>query len=99
VREKFQKIARHPAAKKLLSDMKPEKSLWGILGVLFFFIAPEIIAYFWASDIVQYAQNGLSLHPVTLERYNYELLIKLFQDGVSWFNLSFGVVLLVWLFF
>ena len=99
MREKLQKIARHPATKKVLPDMKPEKSLWGILGVILFFIAPEIIAYFWASDIVQYAQNALSLHPATLERYNYELLIKLFEDGVSWLNLSIGIVLLVWLFF
>lgn len=99
MREKLQKIARHPATKKALLDMKPEKSLWGILGVLLFFIAPEIIAYFWASDIVQYAQNGLSLHPSTIEQYNYEILIYFFKDGISWFNLGFGVVLLVWLFF
>lgn len=99
MREKLQKIARHPATKKALMDMKPEKSLWGILGVLLFFIAPEIVAYFYAIDIVQYAQNGLSLHPTTIEHYNYELLIYLFQDGISWFNLGFGVILLVWLFF
>lgn len=99
MREKLQKIAHHPATKKLLTDMKPEKSLWGILGIIFFFFIPEIIAYFYATDIVQYAQNGLSLHPATLERYNYELLIKLFEDGVSWFNLGLGVVLLIWLFF
>lgn len=79
--------------------MKPQKTIWGILGVVLFFIAPEIVAYFWAADIVQYAQNGLSLHPDILEKLNYEMLIKLFDDGVSWFNLGFGVVLLVWLFF
>ena len=99
MREKLQKIARHPATQKVLKDMKPKKSLWGILGVILFFIAPEIIAYFWSSDIVHYAQNGLAMHPATLEHYNYEILIKLFEDGVSWFNLSFGVVLLIWLFF
>lgn len=79
--------------------MKPQKTIWGILGVVLFFIAPEIVAYFYATDIVHYAQNGLSLHPTTLEQYNYEILIKLFEDGVSWFNLGFGIVLLVWLFF
>ncbi|WP_041957471.1 hypothetical protein [Sulfurospirillum arsenophilum] len=99
MRDKLQKIARHPATKKILTDMKPEKSFWGILGVIFFFIAPEIVAYFYSIDIVQYAQNGLAMHPETIERYNYEILIKLFEDGVSWFNLGFGVVLLVWLFF
>ncbi|WP_333804071.1 hypothetical protein [Sulfurospirillum sp.] len=99
MKEKLRKIARHPATKKALLDMKPQKTIWGILGVVLFFIAPEIVAYFWAADIVQYAQNGLSLHPDILEKLNYEMLIKLFDDGVSWFNLGFGVVLLVWLFF
>jgi hypothetical protein len=97
--EKFRKIARHPATRKILTDMKPEKSLWGILGVVFFFIAPEVIAYFYAVDIVRYAQNGLSMHPSLIESYNDKMLIYLFEDGVSWFNLGFGVVLLVWLFF
>ena len=99
MKEKFQKIARHPATQKALSDMKPKKTFWSILGIILFFIAPEIIAYFYATDIVHFAQNGLSLHPTTLEGYNYDMLIYLFEDGVSWFNLCFGVVLLVWLFF
>jgi len=99
LKEKLQKIVRHPATQKALSDMKPKKTLWGILGVVLFFIAPEIIAYFYANDIVHFAQNGLSLHPSTIESYNYELLIYLFEDGVSWFNFSFGIILLIWLFF
>jgi hypothetical protein len=99
LREKLHKIAHHPATQKALMDMKPKKTLWGILGVVFFFIAPEIIAYFYANDIVHFAQNGLAMHPTTLESYNYELLIYLFEEGVSWVNFGFGVVLLVWLFF
>lgn len=55
--------------------MKPQKTIWGILAPLFF-IAPEIVAYFYALDIVHYAQNGLAMHPETIERYNYEILIK-----------------------
>jgi len=99
VKEKLQKIARHPITQKALKDMKPKKTLWGILGVILFFIAPEIIAYFYATDIVHFAQNGLAMHPSTLEKLDYDLLIYLFEDGVSWFNLSFGIILLVWLFF
>ena len=98
VKEKLQKIARHPVTKKVLSDMKPEKSFWGIFGVFLFFIAPEIIAYFWASDIVHFAQNGLMTHPSFIERYTDELLIKLFEDGVSYLNLCVGIALFVWLF-
>ncbi len=99
MREKLQKIVRHPATQKALSDMKPKKTLLSALGIILFFIAPEIIAYFYATDIVHFAQNGLAMHPTRIESYNYDLLIYLFEDGVSWFNLSFGIALLVWLFF
>ncbi|QIR77172.1 hypothetical protein FA592_13385 [Sulfurospirillum diekertiae] len=99
MRDKLQKIARHPATRKALSDMKPKKTLWSALGIILFFIAPEIIAYFYATEIVHFAQNGLAMQPSSLEKFDYEILIKLFEDGISWFNLGFGVVLLVWLFF
>ena len=80
-------------------DLKPQKSLWGILGVILFFIAPEIVAYFYANEIVAYAKESLSFEPSTIETYNYKILIELFEDGMSWLNLSIGVALLIWLFF
>lgn len=99
MKAKLHKIIRHPATQKALTDLKPQKTLWGILGVVLFFIAPEIIAYFYAETIVHFAQNSLNMHPTALERYNDELFIYLFKDGVNWLNLGFGVVLLIWLFF
>lgn len=99
MKDKLQKIARHPATKHALLSMKPEKTIWGILGVCLFFIAPEIIAFFWSHEIVHYAQDALLLHPAMPEKYLYELLIKLFEEGMNWFNLTFGIVLLIWLFF
>ncbi len=99
MKEKLQKIAHHPATKKALNDMKPEKSLWGILGVLLFFIVPEVVAYFYAQEITAFAKNALLEHPALPEKYLYNILVMLFEEGVSWINLSIGVVLLVWLFF
>lgn len=99
LKTKAKSIAQHPATKKALNDMKPEKSLWGILGVLLFFIAPEIVAYFYAEEITAFAKNALLEHPPLMEKYLYDLLIMLFEEGISWFNLVIGVVLLVWLFF
>ena len=99
LKNKAKSIAKHPATKKALNDMKPEKSLWGILGVLFFFILPEIVAYFYAQEITTFAKNALLEHPPLMEKYLYDLLIMLFEEGVSWLNFGIGVVLLVWLFF
>lgn len=99
LKNKAKSIAQHPATKKALNDMKPEKSLWGILGVLLFFIAPEIVAYFYAQEITTFANNALLEHPPLMEKYLYDLLVMLFNEGVSWLNFGIGVVLLVWLFF
>ncbi|MDD2383965.1 MAG: hypothetical protein PHN18_07200 [Sulfurospirillaceae bacterium] len=97
--EKARQIAQNPKVQEAFKSMKPEKSIWGILGVIVFFILPEIIAYFWGAEITQYAKAALPLAASFVEAKSYELLIMLFEDGMSWFNLLFGLALLVWLFF
>ncbi len=51
---------KHQKIKEALKSLKPKRSIWGFLGVLLFFILPEIIAFFYAQDIVAFAQNALS---------------------------------------
>ncbi|MDD3342198.1 MAG: hypothetical protein PHR87_01320 [Sulfurospirillaceae bacterium] len=97
--EKARQIAQNPKVQEAFKSMKPQKSLWGILGVIIFFILPEIIAYIWGAEITQYAKAALLLAASFAEAKSYELLIMLFEDGMSWFNLLFGLALLVWLFF
>ncbi len=96
---KAKKIAQNPATKKALISMKPQKTIWGFLGVVLFFILPEIIAFFYAADITSYA-NAQLLQPNTVEmHYYYKLLVMMFEDGVSWLNLIIGFGLLIWLFY
>ena len=92
-------IAQNPKVQQAFFSMKPEKSFWGIIGVFFFFILPEIIAFFWSADITSYAQAKLLVAPSFVEAKSYEFLISIFEDGISWLNLIFGMILLVWLFF
>lgn len=79
--------------------MKPEKTLWGFFGIILFFIVPEIIAFIWGSDITAYANKELLFATALFDRQYYELLVMLFKDGGSWFNLTLGIILLIWLFF
>lgn len=99
VRQKISQVAKHPKTKEVLKSIKPEKNIWGIGGVLLFIILPEIVAYFYGVDILEYANNSLAVAKDFLDIKYYELLIMLFEDGVSYFNLLFGIALLVWLFF
>lgn len=99
IKSKITQIAENPNTKKALLSIKPQKNLWGISGVVFFFILPEIVAYIWGGDIVNYAKNELLQSSDFLQKQYFELLIMLFEEGVSYFNLAIGITLLVWLLF
>ncbi len=99
VKQKIVQVAQDPKVKKALLSLKPERNIAGILGVVVFFILPELIAYVWGVDITLYAKEKQALASSSLEGYSYDLLVMLFEDGISWFNLTLGLGLLVWLFF
>ncbi len=95
---KLERIKSHPATQQSLQQLKPKKTVWGVLGVALFFILPEIVAFIWGGDITAYTQQHLS-QPLPLEEeYKYKAIEMMFGEG-SWFNLLFGVGLLVWAFF
>lgn len=99
MKHKLHQIAKHPKTKQALQSMKPEKSIWGFLGIVVFFILPEIVAFIWGTEITAYAKEGL-LHTASLiDKYYFDFLVMLFEDGGSWLNLGIGVALLVWFFF
>ncbi|MBV5320985.1 MAG: hypothetical protein JZU62_04815 [Sulfuricurvum sp.] len=96
---KARQIAQNPATKRALISMKPEKSVWGFFGIIFFFIVPEIIAFLWGIEITAYAQEELLHAPALIEKSYLDMLVMLFEDGGSWFNLAIGAALLIWFFF
>lgn len=99
MKQKIKHIAQNPATQKALLSLKPEKSMWGFLGIILFFIVPEIIAFIWGGEITLYASSHIPHATSLLEEKYYDLLVMLFEDGGSWVNLAFGVGLLIWFFF
>lgn len=99
IKAKAQQLAQHPTTKKLFIAAKPEKSIWGFFGIIFFLIAPEIIAFIYGIEITAYAKSSLLTATSWLDRQYYDLLVMLFEEGGSWFNLAIGAALLVWFFF
>jgi hypothetical protein len=99
IRNKIKQITQHPTTKKALIALKPEKSIWGFLGIVMFLIVPEIIAFIWGIEITAFAKAQLLLNPALFEKQYYDLLVALFEDGGSWFNLGIGAALLIWFFF
>ena len=98
MKEKLRRVATHPKTKEALHSLKPQKSVWGVLGVVLFFILPEIVAFIDGERITAYAQSMLAQSHGAEATY-YQALVFLFEDGGSYVNLAIGFALLVWLFF
>ncbi len=99
MKHKLRKIAQNPKTKQALQSMKPEKSVWGFLGIVLFLIVPEIVAFIYGVEITAYAKEALTHNPATPEKYYFDFLVMMFEEGGSWFNLLIAFALLVWFFF
>lgn len=99
IKAKAQQIIQSPTTQKALVAMKPEKSLWGFLGIVLFLIVPEIVAFVWGIEIASYAKAQKIYADSFIEQQYYDLLIMLFEEGGSWLNLAIGAAFLVWFFF
>ena len=98
MKHKLRSIVHHPKTKEALKSMKPERSVWGFVGVAVFFIFPEIVAFLYGAEITAYAKEA-QLHAGTVEKYYFDFLVMMFEEGGSWINLALGGAVLVWLFF
>ncbi len=98
IKEKARKFKEHPATKEALKSLKPTKSFWGIFSVILFFILPEIVAFNWGEEITLLCQEHIKDSSSLIDEYFYKAVEMMFGEG-SWFNLIFGLGLLVWLFF
>jgi hypothetical protein len=97
LRKAAQRAARNPVLRQNARSMKPTPTLWGIAGVLLFFILPEIIAFWRGHEIALWAHAHYLEEPDRILRLNYWLLEKIFEEGGSWLNLGIGVALLAWI--
>lgn len=73
--------------------------MWGFLGIVLLLIVPEIVAFLWGIEISAYAKEHLKNGATFFEEQYYQLLLMLFEEGGSWFNLAIGIAFLVWFFF
>lgn len=98
IRSVANRMAENPVLQKSAQSLKPNRSILGVLGVLLFFIVPEIAGFIWGEEIAFWAHAQTLSEPSEVGRKLYWVLEKLFEGGGSWINLSIGVLLFVWLF-
>jgi len=91
------KINNDPKLKETINRIKPQKNIWGILGVIVFFFLPELITYVWQNELISWAHLHSEIEPLEMQRWLYEKLEEMFHSGVSYLNLIVGGLLLFWI--
>jgi len=81
---------------ELKKQLQPGRSWWALVGIIFFFFLPELIAYIWGDEIVKYFTNLENSTTDSMYRFLYKQLKGLGENSL--FNLSLGVIFLVWFF-
>ena len=92
------RIDENPKLKEAVSSIKPERNFWGIFGVIFFFFVPELVTYLWQNELVAWSHLHSITEPLEMQRWIFTQLEEMFASGVSWFNIIFGSLLLLWMF-
>jgi len=90
------KIDNDPKLKEAVERIKPQKNIWGILGIVVFFFVPELITYIWQDELIAWAHLHSLTEPLEMQRLLYGQLEKMFISGVSYVNISIGTLLLFW---
>ncbi len=94
-----EKLKNNPELQATLQKLKPQKSIWGFLGVVLFFFVPEVVNFFYASEINEWMSSMAYSHysPDLAEKIVW-ITEKSFDGELSFFNIGLGFIFLWWLY-
>ena len=98
VRQIQEQLAKDENFQRSLASIKPQKSIWGFLGIVLFFFVPEIVGVFWGDSIISWSHFHAIEEPNVVLRKMYEMIESSYKDGISYFNLILGGLFLYWFF-
>jgi len=99
MKQKLNNLKNNPEFQSKLQEMKPKKSIWGILGVVLFFFVPEVINVLWYKEITAWITELIQTAPKTSVSELLEWTTgKVFTGEISLFNIGLGIAFLVWIF-
>ena len=81
----------------LAKQLKPKTSWWSLVGIVFFFFVPEVVAFFWGDKIIAYS-NLMQKHTDDYIIQKIYETLKMFGEN-SIFNIVVGIGLTGWFFY
>ena len=75
--------------------IKPQATIWALVGIIFFFFIPEIVAYFWGVELKNYFLQIASLQDSSIMRKLYEESADMVSEN-SILNITIGLGFVYW---
>jgi len=83
--------------KKIVDSLRPGRSWWALVGIVLFFVLPEIAAFFYGDEIKGYFHYLSQKEPDRFLAKSFEMF-ESFGD-FSWINLLIGLGFVGWFFY
>ena len=96
-KEAYLRASENPVFSRACDSLRPSVGIAGIASVIIFLILPEVVAFLYGKEIATWAHSRFLEEPSSAGRSLYSMAESLFRDGGSWFNLSIGIAMLVWI--
>jgi len=99
MKQKLNNLKNNPEFQAKLQEMKPKKSIWGILGVILFFFVPEYLNVMYHQEINAWIAEYAKSYPIeAMREMMVTLSSKVFDGKISFLNIGLGIAFLVWIF-
>ena len=76
-------------------QLKPKSSYLALIGIIFFFFVPEIVAYFWGAELKSYFLHMASLQDSSMMKKLYEETADMISEN-SILNIAIGLGFVYW---
>jgi len=92
-------LKNNPKFQEKLQEIKPQKTIWGFLGIILFFFVPEIINVLYYQELNNWVVNSAYLYyPPEIADKIIWLVRKTFDGEISFVNIGLGFGFLWWLY-
>ncbi len=76
-------------------QLKPKTTWLALLGIIFFFFVPEVVAFFWGAELKTYFLHIASLQDSTVMKKLYEETADMISEN-SILNIAIGFGFVYW---
>ena len=77
------------------NKIKPQATLWALVGILFFFFVPEIVTFFWGVELKNYFLKVASSLDNPIMKQLYEKTAEMISEN-SILNIAIGFGFVYW---